>query len=459
MPSVSQNSLYLISGSVIQKLLAFIYFIFLARFLGPESVGKYTFAISFVAIFSVFIDIGLNQVLIRETARDQTKVKDYFNNTLTFKLICSTIIYLIIILVVNLLGYPEITKKLVYLAGLVIIIDNLTNTVWAVLRGFRNLKYEGTGLGIYELVVLGVGLVVLLLRLPLPFIICPLILASVVYFIFALFFLIKKYQIKPRWSFDTLIIKQLIKVTLPFFLVGLFGTIFSYIDVVLLSKLGGDKFVGFYSAAGKMPAGLRIIPIAFSSAFYPAACFYFEKNKDELKRITEKIIFYLILFSLPLVAGLWVLADNLINILYGQKFLEAVPALRILVWSILFVSLDYIFLAILNACGQEKKNVFNRGIVMAAIIILNLIFIPLFKHIGSALAFTLSFAILSILGGWMSQKIVCFSVKNILIRFFQILFVSLVMGVIVLLLKTIVSLIPLIAIGAIIYFVGLWIIG
>jgi O-antigen/teichoic acid export membrane protein len=405
------------------------------------------------------MDIGLNQVLIREIAKDKTKAESYFHNTLFIKLVFSFITYFVVFLSVNLLGYPEITKKLVYLAALVIILDNFTNTICAVLRGFQNLKYEGIGLILYELIVLITGLVILFLHLPLYFIIFPLIFASASFLFFTSYFLIKKYQISFAFKFKLSLIKNLIKNTLPFFIIGLFGVIFSYIDVVLLSKLAGDKFVGFYSAAGKIPAGFRILPIAFSAALYPAASFYFEKDREGLKRIVEKAIFYLILLSLPIIVGLCILADQAITIIYGQNFLAAVPALRILSWSIFFVFLDYIFFTVLNACGKEKQNVFNRGIVMITIIILNLIMIPLWQHLGSALAFTLSFILLSFLGASLTYRIIHFSLKRTIIYFLKVLFVSLIMGIVVLLLKTTVPLILLILIGAIIYLAGLLILG
>lgn len=459
MASISQNSLYLISGSVIQKILGFIYFIFLARFLGPESVGKYTFAISFTTIFSIFIDWGLNQVLIRSVAQNQTKTRDYFYNILAIKLIFSAFIYLVIILIVNLMGYPEITKKLVYLAALVTILDNVSSTIFSVLRGFQNLKYESIGLALYEVIILSVGLIILYSHLPLPYIIFPLIFASSFYLVFGLFCLAKKYQIKPALKFNHLLIKQLIKITTPFFLAGIFGTLFSYIDVVLLSQLAGDKFVGFYSTASKLLGGLRILPIAFTAALYPTACLYFVSNKDLLKKIIEKSISYLILLSLPITIGLWVLADQVIIFVYGDKFLPAVSSLRIVACGLLFVFLDYVFFAILNAGGQEKKNVFNRGVAMITIILFNFLLIPSLKHIGSAMAFTLSFALLTLLGGLKSQKLIGFSMKNILIYFFQVLVVSLVMGVIILLLKSMVNFVILIFIGFFIYLISLLISG
>ncbi len=459
MPSLSQNTFYYLIGSGVQKVFAFFYFIALARFLGPDLVGKYIFAISFAAIFMVLMDLGLNQVLIRQAAREKKEADKFFGNILSLKTIFSILVFLIIVLIIKFLNYPLITQQLVYLIALAFILENFSSTVYSFLRGYQNLKYESIGLSLYAFIVLIVGLLILYFKLPLPYLALPLIFASLFNLFFSVGMLYRVYQVKIFFGFNLQRLRSLLKITLPFFLVGVFGTIYSYIDVVLLSKLAGDKFVGFYSAGGKIPAGLRILPIAFAASLYPLASFYFKTQKDELRRVVEQVIFYLILFTLPLVFGLWILAEPAIRILYGERFLEAVPVLRILCFSIIFVFLDYVFIVLLNACGKEKKNMVNRGLVMVAIIVLNLSLIPLLKHLGSAIAFTLGFAFLAFLGGLMAWRETKFSWKNIIGKFLKILLASFLMGIVILLLKKIVPLFFLILIGAVIYLLIIWFLG
>ncbi len=427
MKSVSQNTFFYLSGSVVQKILVFFYFIGLARFLGPELVGKYTFALSFVGIFVVLMDMGLNQFLIREVAKDKERAKSFLSYILGIKLVFSFFTLFVVVLAIRLLGYPEITRYLVYLVAIAYVIDNIINTIYCFLRGFQNLKYEGLGLVLYQFVVLIVGLAILYLRLPLPYMAWPLIVASFCNLFFVCFILYKVYLIKLVFKFDFKRFGYFLKSGVPFFLVAVFGTIFSYIDIVLLSKLAGDKAVGFYSAGGKIPAGLRMLPIALSAALYPTASFYFKERKEELSRLVEKALFYLIIFATPIMVGLWILAEPAIRILYGSCFVGAVPVLRILISGLIFVFLDYIFIVTLNACDKEKKNLVNRCLAMITIIILNLIFIPRLKEIGSAIAFILSFIFLTTLGAIMAWREIKFSWQNIIVNFLKVLLASFLM--------------------------------
>ena len=70
---LAKNTTFYASALALQKALSFIYFIFIARFIGVENNGKYSFAMSFTTVFAIFLDFGLTQILIRETSRDPRK--------------------------------------------------------------------------------------------------------------------------------------------------------------------------------------------------------------------------------------------------------------------------------------------------------------------------------------------------------------------------------------------------
>jgi len=68
---LAKNTIFYTIALASQKVLSFFYFIVLARGIGVENTGKFTFALSFTSIFAMFLDLGLTQVLIRETAKNQ----------------------------------------------------------------------------------------------------------------------------------------------------------------------------------------------------------------------------------------------------------------------------------------------------------------------------------------------------------------------------------------------------
>ena len=69
---VIKNAGVLLFGRLSTYVLYFLFTILAARHLGPEDFGVLSLAIAFTGIFGVFMDIGLNLLIVREIARNKT---------------------------------------------------------------------------------------------------------------------------------------------------------------------------------------------------------------------------------------------------------------------------------------------------------------------------------------------------------------------------------------------------
>ena len=460
MVSTAKNTFYLLAAYIYQKLIALFYFIFLARYLGADSFGKYTFAISFATLFSVLIDFGLFPVLTREIARDKEKTKIYFGNVLTFNLLAGTFVLFLICLLINLLNYPSITKILVFLSSLVALSDALALGVYQVFRGHLNLRFESIGIIIHKTVMLIVGLVLIFSGAKLIWMILPLMFASLFYLFNAVIFLRRKLGLWPIPRFDRSILRFLLGLAWPFFIAAAFGKLFATSDTILLSHLGNDTYVGWYSAAQKLAtAFLLLVAGSLSTALYPAFSYYFVRSKDVLNKLFHQGVFYLMLITIPLVFGLLVLSRPIILFIYGGDYLPAAPVLILFSLSIPFMFLDYIISGFLNACEKQKVNTFIHGIGAVIFIVLILIFIPNFYHLGVAVAVVVSFLFLFIMEAYWAGKIIQIDVKYFLKKISAIFLAGLAMAVVLLLIKNSLHLIACVIIGILIYFIASCVLG
>ncbi|MDD4606790.1 MAG: flippase [Patescibacteria group bacterium] len=425
---ITKNTFYLTLAYVIQKVIAFVYFALLARFLGAGDVGKYVFALSFTTIFSVFVDVGLNSVLTREVAKQKDKSNVFLKNVFTFKLIASVLIYGAIVLVINLLGYQTITKQLVYLAGLVMILDSFTLSFYAIFRGHQNLKYEGIGTIIYQIIVMTGGGIAIFLKLPLHVFISVLILASLFNFSFSLILLYKKLNIQLGWQIDKPILKFLLTITIPFAIAGIFIKVYSYMDQVLLSKLAGDTALGFYSVGYKLTFALQFIPAAFGASIFPALAEFYVQAREKLSQTFEKAISYLSVLAFPISVGGFILADKIILEIYGPEYQASILVLQILICAMFFIFINYPLGSILNACDRQKNNTINIGITMVVNIILNLILIPRYTYLGASIAALISHGLLTGLGLYWVGKTIDYNRWHVWKIILKSILASLIMG-------------------------------
>lgn len=420
---ITKNTGYLIFSYVVQKVLAFVFFVILARFLSADELGKYVFAFSFTTIFAVAIDLGLSSVLTREIAKDKTKIRAYLNNIIVFKLIASLVTYLAVVLSINLLGYPELTKNLVYLTGLVMILDSFSLTFYAALRGIQNLKFEALGTAYYQALIIFLGVTALFLGLPLSIVVAVYVASSLFNAIYSFWQAKRNLAFHFEFAFDQKVFKILFLIALPFALAGIFNRVFSYIDTILLSKLAGDVAVGIYSIAYKLTYALQFIPAALGAALFPAMSSFYLRSSENLKKSFEKYFLYLALIALPIISGTIALAPELIRALYGVRYLESILPLQILIMALAFIFFNYPIGSLLNSCDKQKVNTIIVGIAMAANIILNLLLIPKFSYAGSALAGLLSQGIWFILGLYQANKLIKID-KKMLGRKIALIFLS-----------------------------------
>lgn len=382
---VAINSSFLLLGDVVSRLLHLVLIVFIARELGDIGYGKYAFAFAFTSLFIISSDFGLSVLSIREIARDKSKASKYLSSVSSIKAILSLITFALIVIVINLMDYSQDTTRIVYIMGLIVVFSSFTQFFRSIFRAFERMEYEMITRIIEEILVVGAGLTVLFLGYGLIELVSVILIARFLISLLSLAIVIKRFA-RPELSLDIPLAKQLIKSALPFGLAAIFLTIYFQIDSVMLSVMKGDAVVGWYNASYQLVLALMFIPGAFIGSLYPLMSRYFESTKDSLRIIYEKSFKYLLILAIPLGIGTTLVADKTIALLYGEGFANSVIALQILVWAVSLIFLTSLAGHALVSIDKQWIATRNMGIAALLNIILNLLLIPHYSHIGAAVA-------------------------------------------------------------------------
>ena len=119
---IAKNTLFIFTSGLISKAIGVALIVYAVRILGPSDFGIYTLITTVVFFFSFFIDLGITPMAIRELARDREKIEHLFNHILTLRLSLALLLYPALILAVNLLGYDDRIKALIYLMAVAFIL-------------------------------------------------------------------------------------------------------------------------------------------------------------------------------------------------------------------------------------------------------------------------------------------------------------------------------------------------
>ncbi|MFH0804842.1 MAG: flippase [Patescibacteria group bacterium] len=414
---ILRNTSYLTVAFILQKILSFLYFIYLSRLLGPVDLGLYDPMKSLIPILLIVIDFSLSVVLVREIARTPEKTEDYLANVLGVKVIFALVVLGVVGLITNFSPYDVLTKAILYLDVLIVVLDTFTLTFFAVFRGGQNMRYESIGMIVTQFFTVAVGALGLQFShdLRIPFV--AVATGSVFNFFFSFIMLRRKLGVRVRLSWNRPIILQFLKTAIPFAIAAVLVKIYTYADRYMLLAIHGKRWVGWYTTAHKYTYALEFLPSAFAASIFPAMSAYFVTSRDKLTATFERACTYLIFMAMPICFGIIILADNIIVSLSGPAYTTSVLPLRILISGLIVIFLNFPIGSFLNACNRQAIQTRNMAITVGVNIVMNIVLIPPFSVVGAALSAMVSGVVLCILGFWEVGQVITFS-KVALLRAF-----------------------------------------
>ena len=392
---MAKNAFFLTVASVGQKLLSFVYFLLLAKFLQPEKTGVYSAALTLVTTFSVIADLGVPPVVIRDVAKDPTGARGLIRRALAVKLPATLLAIPMAVGASFLLGYEADARLLVLLAGGILVSDSLSAFFYGVLRGLQQLSFEAIGMFTGQVLTLAAGGLALLLHPTLPTLVLTLTLGSAFNAVLSAVRVGKALgwrTLLPLW--DAAGMRAVAVTAFPFFLAATFVKLYSTMDIQFLKVLLGNAAVGLYSVAYKFTYAFQFLPLAFVAALYPGmSALAGAKDADGLGRLFDRALRYMLLLAVPLAFGLSAISDRLVR-LVDASYAPAAPVLALLAFALLPSFLDFPIGSLLNATGRQAAKTMVFGLTLVVNAALNFLLIPRFGLMGAAAASVASLAFL-----------------------------------------------------------------
>jgi len=380
-------------GSIMATGLTMIFLIIVARLLTVEDYGYTRFALSMGAIGAFVIKSGFPTALTRYLgkARGDKNLQDsYFSNTF---------VVIILLLIASLL-ILYILNKLDLGILLIIIGITVSTTYLAIITGvilpkkiaIFSIGHSSVKIAFVILLFIVIGDLKSIEVLAV-YCIAPLIMLSIL----ELFKPTKVHFKRKSLSGD--VMKELSIFSLPVILGAIGGTILTSIDIILIESFLGLREVGIYSVAKTLTVVFMFVPQAFTIILMPKVAGL--KKMEDVVRYFKPTILLTAAVSIGLVAGFYFFGDLAIKIVFGEKYLEAANVLLIVSVGMVFSSISWILGGVWVGIGKPIINATAINVAAVVNVIGNLILIPKFGIVGSAISLVIanfiSLVILSIL--------------------------------------------------------------
>ena len=380
--------------------------IVLARTLGPEEFGRYSFILSLIAIAVIPTIAGMPQLLVREIANAQLdkrwgELKGILNWAMGYIVAVSFVVMLLLALAIEVKWIRPDIGNLLWVGLILIPIRGVLARQNALLNGLRFPVLAQLPQGVLTsfFVLVLVGFILLLgFRVDAYFLLQIQIIASLIGLIISAYFVSSKKPKEIKSITAEYNIKQWHKTLLPFTLLAVISTMNNELASVFLGFLADEESVAYFKVAMQGVTLLALGLAAINTVIAPQISRYYRQgDMVATQELLTKSVRLSALTSLPFALLLIFCSKWIVTLLFGVKYLAAAPIITILcIGQVVNVLMGSVGL-VLQMTGNEKKALKALSITMIMTVGLLLILVPLYQAVGAAISVTISMIFWNIL--------------------------------------------------------------
>lgn len=386
---VFQNSAWLIADKIYQAVAGVGVTIMLARYLGPSDFGNLAFVITFMAIFQVIANLGMDNLILRdigdESKSDGAILGTVFTMRLTTGLFCWLIGYIAHGMIY---GFDAPLTILMFIALASLVFQSIeVIDLW-----FRS-QGRSKVIVLYRVLVYTISNIIKILLVLYEASLTAFVIMLVVEFTFyALAFLLayRSLHTKKKWSVNLALGRSYLIESTPYIISGLSIMIYMRFDQILLKEYLGSAQLGIYAAVIPLATIWYIIPTSLTSSIMPFVSEVRRRSEKEYIILLRKVMGLYALFGWIVFISTLLIAPHIVPLLYGPAYDDSVLALIIFSLTNLFVGMG--MARSLWIVNERKPSVSLYSTLIGAVVCLfgNIILIPLMGMVGCAIVAVLT---------------------------------------------------------------------
>jgi len=382
--SIAKNTTSLFVSRVMGSLTTVVLVAIIARTLGTEGFGRYTFALSVGAILAVTVDFGLSFLIPREVARRDSRFEEYIATGCVIKTVFSIVVFVLLIVFLRYF-YPPAVRYAVYAAFAMAALRGMVEFCASFFNAYERMHYSALLFLICSFGAFGVGVAAILAGVRDAWGILLAQAAVMLLFVGVAFWLIFKVLRPKKLRVNRRLCMATLRRTAPFGLFAIGGVVYFQIDNVLLSIFRDVEEVGFYQGAIRLIIATEMLPLVLSNAIYPTISRVLKESEKDAVAIMQKMMYVVLIIGLPIGATIMMLAKPIVLLIFGSNYTAIVSALAIVAWLVPIRFCGHILGTALSASGNQKFRTWASWLAVGVNITMNLIMLPRYGYIGAAI--------------------------------------------------------------------------
>jgi polysaccharide transporter, PST family len=383
---VFRNSAWLIADKVVRLGLGLVVWMWLARAVGPEAFGQWSFAVAFAALFGVVAGLGLDGVLQRELIAKGTDAPALLGTAALLRMGVGGLACAACVGAAMLMRPGQGTfVGLVALNALVFVLQS-SQVIDYMLQSRMKNRPAVVAMNAAFLVATSVRIALLLADAPLLWFGGTLVLEAALSAILLLAAARSDGFAVTRWRFDAVVARRLLSESWPMLLAGMAVMMYMRIDQLMLATMTDDGEVGQFSAALRLSEVWYFIPAAIMTAMFPAMMNVRNEGAAAYEAFLQRLYDGMLWMAIIVAVVVGFAAPHLVVLLYGPLYAEAAPVLQVQIWAGTAVGMSYVHGKWLLAEGLQRLGLLYTLVGCIVNLGLNLVLIPRYGALGAAWA-------------------------------------------------------------------------
>lgn len=387
--------------------------IIVARLLAPDDYGLFSMAATVVATVGALTNMGFDLSIITRDFRDASELRTHLDTVWTAELGRRLIISLLLLAAVypTVLFYGE--ERLYAVLPVLAIIP--------LIQGFQNIglvllqkQVQFKRIVLYEqinnLASTALAVVLALLTRSVWALIMTQVLAAIVSTLLSYVF----HPYRPKLSINPKAFRDSLNFGKHIFVIGVMTYVTTTADNVALGRLEGTVTLGAYVLAyGLASVPVGIIMGVVNRVMVPAYAELKTGNREQLERVVGRAFVVSSSLLILLVLPILLFPDEVIEVFYGAKWLEAIPLLRIL--ALVGLSRGLANLLSPLTIGMSKPDLEAKAKTFEALLFVLLLY-PLvvwYSAVGAAWAGVAVYSVAFLIRIWIAGRLAPGGIRTI----------------------------------------------
>ncbi len=379
---------------------------------GTENYGLYFALFNFTLLFQAILDLGITNFNNRTIAVYPHLFTKYFPRLLATKFVLAAFYFILSLSIALFIGYKNLAVQWLF----ILLINQILVSILLFLRSNVSALqhfFADSFLSIIDKLLLIIFMSFLLWYSPLhqifhiEWLFYAQSLAYSISILFAYFYLQNRKK-TCRPSLKPIISIAILKQSFPYAILVLLMTAYTRIDAIMLERIlpEGAIQAGIYAQSYRILDAASMVAFLFAGILLPMFA-RMQSKKKNIFPLLHLSSFLLLLFSFSTAFIAFFYGKEIIYLLYNQHHDASAPVFRLLMWSVIPVSISYLYGSLLTA--SNNLGVLNKIALFTIItnVLANSLLIPFWQASGAALASLITQSVAAL---W--QVIYVYSNKN-----------------------------------------------